>query len=103
MIHRVVVYLKGSVITHVQSTNGPEWPNPLRELDIDGVEVPLRRIELEIEATQEEIAEGTSGQPRHRKATVLFRDELEYDAVGDRIRYRAGAGRDGAITPHDVR
>lgn len=97
MIHRVVVYLRAGVIAHVQSTNGPEWPRDVKELDIDGVEVPLRRIELELEATPEEIAEGESGQPRHRKASALFRDELEFDAPSDRVRYRAGSGRDGKI------
>lgn len=98
MIHRVAVYLRGNVMAHVQSTNGHELPGPVRELDKNGVETPLRRIELEIEATPEEVEQGTNGQPRHRKASALFRDELEYDAQADRIRYRAGAGRDGAIT-----
>lgn len=84
-------------MAHVQSTNGPEWPKMVRERDKDGVEVPLRRIELEIEATPEEIEQGTNGQPRHRKASILFHDELEYDAQADQIRYRARAGQDGVI------
>ncbi len=96
-IHRVVVYLKspGNVLAHVQSTNGDEWPRPIVEMDGSGVVVPMRRIELEIEATPEELAGGTTDHPQHRSAADLFRKELEY--VGNQIQYKTGAGRTGTI------
>lgn len=104
MIHRVVIYLRAdNTLAHVQSTNGSEWPGELVERDKDLVVVPLRRVELELEATPEEIAEGVNGHPRHRKASALYNDELEYDAPSDRIRYRADAGRAEKITPRDAR
>ncbi len=99
MIHRVVVYLRADQsLAHVQSTNGDEWPGLLEERDRDGVVLPLRRIELELEATPEEMDAGENGRPRHRKAAVLYRDELEYDIPGHRIRYRAGSRQTGKIT-----
>lgn len=103
MIHRVVVYLKANVIAHVQSTNGDEWPRMVQERDQNGVEIPLRRIELELEATQEEIDKGENGHPQHRRANALFNDELEYNAAADQVRYRADSGRDGKIEPRAAR
>ncbi len=97
MIHRVVVYLRAGVLAHVQSTNGPKWPREITEQDLSGVVSPLRRIELEIDATPEEIAAGENDRPQHRTASDLFSKELEYDALGDQIKYRAGAGRTGTI------
>lgn len=97
MIHRVVVNLRpGNEIAHVQSTNGDEWPRKISETDKDGVEVPLRRILLELEATPEEVAAGKHGRPAGRAASVLFHSELEFS--GGRIRYRADSGQVGAIT-----
>ena len=96
MIHRVSVYTKAGVIAHVQSTNSDEWPHDVREFDLNGVETPLVRVDVELEPTPEEIAESTDGRPVHRKASVLFREELEI--VGGRIRYRAGKGAGGAIS-----
>lgn len=99
MIHRVVVYLRAdNTLAHVQSTNGSEWPGLLVERDKDFVVVPLRRIELELEPTNAEVIDGTNGHPQHRKASALFNDELEYDAIGDKIRYRADSGRAERIT-----
>lgn len=101
MIHRVVVYLRPpQVIAHVQSTNSEDWPRLIHEWDKNGVELPLTRIELEVEATQEEIDAGENGRPRHRKASVLFREELEYDIPSGKVRYRVGQGGGGAINPH---
>ncbi len=101
MIHRVVVYLRADQsLAHVQSTNGDVWPGPLEERDRDGVVLPLRRIELELEATAEEMDAGENERPRHRKAAALFRDELEYDAGSDAIRYRASSRQRGRITKH---
>lgn len=103
MIHRVVVYLKANVIAHVQSTNGDAWPGVVEERDPNGVNVPLRRIELELEPTQEEIDKGENGRPQFRKASALFNDELEYDVPSGRVRYRADSGRDGKIDPRAAR
>ncbi len=101
MIHRVVVYLRpDQSLAHVQSTNGDVWPGALEERDPNGIVLPLRRIELELEATAEEMDAGENERPRHRKAAVLFRDELEYDAGSDAIRYRASSGQRGRITKH---
>ena len=96
-VHRVSVYLKqpGNVLAHVQSTNGDVWPRDVEERDAAGVVVPLTRIDVELEPTAAEIAEGDNGRPVHRKASVLFQQELE--VVGGRVRYRAGEGRGGAI------
>ena len=97
MIHRVVVYLApGNVIAHVQSTNGDDWPRPITETDENGLDVPLTRIELELEPTPEEVAAGENGRPAHRSASVLFNTELEIS--GGKIRYRADSGQAGAIT-----
>lgn len=104
MIHRVVVYLHADMkIAHVQSTNGPEWPGVVVETDALDAEVPLRRIDLELEPTIEEIAEGKNGQPRHRPAGVLFNDELEFDVLSDRVRYRPGQGQGRRIEPRAER
>lgn len=98
MIHRVVVYLHpDETIAHVQSTNGPTWPGLVSETDDADVEVPLRRIELELEPTQAEIDDAEHGQPRHRNAGVLLRDELEYDIPSAQVRYRSGRGLTGKI------
>lgn len=95
MIHRVSVYTRAGVLAHVQSTNGPEWPRDVKEFDSAGVEVPLVRVDVELEATTAEIAESVNGQPTHRKASVLFQKELEIS--GGRVRYRTGEGDGGAI------
>ncbi len=94
MIHRVVVYLRPDrSLAHVQSTNGDQWPGLIEERDKAGNLQPLRRIELELEATPEEVAAAENERPRHRKASALFRDELEYDPGRDSIRYRPASGR----------
>lgn len=104
MIHRVVVYLHADLsLAHVQSTNGSEWPGLVTEHDEFKVEIPLRRIELELEPTQAEIDGGENGQPRHRRAGVLLREELMFDALSDKVRYRPGKGEGGKIEPRDVR
>ena len=104
MIHRVVVYLHpDESIAHVQSTNGPTWPGLVAETDAAGVEVPLRRIELELEPTQAEMDASVRGQPRHRNAGVLMRDELEYDIPSAQVRYRSGRGLTGKIEPRKER
>ena len=95
MIHRVSVYTDAGVMAHVQSTNGPEWPRDVKAFDASLVEIPLVRVDVELEPTAREIADGSNGQPAHRKATVLFREQLE--VVGGRVRYRAGEGDGGAI------
>lgn len=95
MIHRVSVYTKAGVLAHVQSTNSDLWPRDVEERDAAGVVVPLTRTDVELEPTAAEIADGVSGRPVHRKASVLFQQELEM--VGGRIRYRAGKGAGGAI------
>ena len=96
MIHRVSVYVKAGAIAHVQSTNSDVWPRDVEERDAAGALVPLTRIDVELEPTAAEIAEGTKGRPEHRKASVLFNEELEI--VGGRVRYRAGRGAGGAIS-----
>lgn len=104
MIHRVVVYLLADLsIAHVQSTNGSQWPGVVVAHDEFDVEIPMRRIELELEPTQAEIDEGKFGQPRHRTAGVLFNTELEFDALSDKVRYRSGKGQGGKIEPRDLR
>ncbi len=90
MIHRVSVYTKAGVIAHVQSTNGDEWLRDVVETDQNGVVVPLVRIDVELEATNAEVVNGTNGRPTHRSASVLFQKELE--VVGGRVRYRVGEG-----------
>lgn len=95
MIHRVSVYTKAGVLAHVQSTNSDEWPRDVIEMDENSVVVPLIRIDVELEPTAVEIADGVNGRPAHRKASVLFREELEI--VGGRVRYRAGRGAGGSI------
>ena len=96
-VHRVSVYLKqpGDVLAHVQSTNGDVWPRDVEERDAAGAVVPLTRIDVELEPTAAEIADGVDGRPVHRKAAVLFNEELE--VVGGRVRYRAGRGAGGTI------
>jgi len=96
-VHRVSLYLKqpGDVLAHVQSTNGDAWPRDVEERDAAGAVVPLTRIDVELEPTAAEIAAGTKGRPQHRKASVLFREELEM--VAGKVRYRAGRGEGGAI------
>lgn len=104
MIHRVVVYLLADLsIAHVQSTNGSVWPGVVVAHDELKVEIPMRRMELELEATNEEVNEGEFGQPRHRSASVLFRDELLFDAPSDRVRYRPGKGEGRRIEPRSER
>lgn len=95
MIHRVSVYLKAGVLAHVQSTNSDLWPLDVQEFDVVGAEIPLVRIDVELEPTEAEIAEGVNGRPVHRKASVLFRQELE--VVGGRVRYRPGEGQGRGI------
>jgi hypothetical protein len=53
------------------------------------------RIDVELEPTAEEIANGLEDQPAPRSASVLFHKELE--VVAGRVRYRAGEGSGGAI------
>lgn len=96
--HLVSLYLKqpGDVLAHVQSTNGDVWPRDVVEMDENSVVVPLTRIDVELEPTNAEVVGGTDGHPMHRKASVLFREELE--VVAGRVRYRAGKGQGGAIS-----
>ena len=94
-VHRVSVYTKAGILAHVQSTNGDEWPGDVIETDKDGVQTPLVRIDVELEPTAAEIANGTPGQPASRRASVLFQKELE--VVAGKVRYRAGEGAGGAI------
>ena len=89
--HLVSIYIKDGVMAHVQSTNGDRWladvqewaPGPARVL------IPLRRINLLIKPTIDEIAQGTGGNPLHRDAIQLLREELEF--VEDSIIYREGS------------
>lgn len=93
--HLVSVYLKAGVIAHVQSTNGPEWPRDVVEMDQNQNVIPLQRVDITIEPTPEEIAEAVHEQPRHRSASALFRDQLEF--VGGVVRYRVGLNIPGKI------
>ena len=77
-------------MAHVQSTNGDTWPRDVIETDKDGVVVPLDRIDVELEATAAEIANGAPERPQHRSAGVLFGEELE--VIGGVVRYRTGKG-----------
>lgn len=94
-VHRVSVYTRAGVMAHVQSTNGDAWPRDLMETDANGVEIPLARIDVELEPTAAEIKDGTQGRPAPRRATVLFQKELE--VVAGKVRYRTGEGAGGAI------
>lgn len=89
-VHRVSVYTKAGVIAHVQSTNGDTWPRDVIETNANGEVVPLDRIDVELEATAAEIANGAPQRPQHRDAGVLFHEELE--VVRGIVRYRAGKG-----------
>ncbi len=100
MVHRVSVYTRAGVIAHVQSTNGDQWPPDLEERDGAGVVVPLVRIDVVLEPTAREIADGLNGHPALRSASDLFNKELEVAA--GRIRYRAGEGSGGAIVDRVV-
>ena len=100
MIHRVSVYTDAGVLAHVQSTNGPEWPNAVRAFDSSFVEIPLVRIDVEVEATAREVTDSTNGQPAPRKASRLFREQLE--VVGGRVRYRPGEGDGGRISDRAI-
>ncbi len=95
MIHRVSVYTHLGVLKHVQSTNSDEWPRDVVETDLNGVVLPLVRIDVELEATAQEVRDGVNARPQHRRASRLFQKELE--VVGGRVRYRAGEGDGGAI------
>lgn len=94
--HLVSVYLKAGAITHVQSTNGEPWPADVVEFDPAGVVVPLVRIDVELEPTAAEIANGEADHPAPRPASVLFGKELE--VVAGKVRYRAGEGAGGTIS-----
>ena len=94
--HLVSVYVRpDGTIGHVQSTNGDEWSGDMKETGADGVDIPLTRIDVELEPTNEEVKNSVNGRPKHRRAGVLFREELEH--VGGVIRYRAGKGKGGKI------
>lgn len=99
-VHRVSVYMRAGVLAHVQSTNGDAWPRDLTETDASGVEIPLVRIDVELEPTAAEVADGTNGRPAHRRAAALFHKELEVTA--GKVRYRAGEGAGGAIRDRAV-
>jgi hypothetical protein len=57
-------------------------------------------MDVELEPTAAEVADGTNGRPVHRRATVLFEKELEVSA--GKVRYRAGEGKGGAIVDRVV-
>ncbi len=98
-VHRVSVYTKAGLVAHVQSTNGDEWPSDVVETDRNGVILPLDRIDVELEPTVTEIENSTHGRPQHRRASVLFQEELE--VVGGRVRYREGRGQGRFIRERD--
>ena len=89
--HLDSVYLKAGAIAHVQSTTGDHLPREVIEFDEKRLKIPLTRIDLELEPDAEEIREGKAGRPRHRKASDLFQNELEFR--GGKVRYRRDAGR----------
>ncbi len=93
--HRVSVYTRAGVLAHVQSTNGDKWPGDLKETDANGVEIPLVRIDVELEPTNAEVVDSTNGRPAPRRAAVLIEKELE--VVAGKVRYRAGEGAGGRI------
>lgn len=93
--HLVSVYLRAGVMAHVQSTNGNVWPADVTETDALGAPVPLTRIDVKLEPTADEIANGVRDRPAPRKASVLFGKELE--VVAGKVGYRAGEGAGGAI------
>lgn len=94
--HLVSVYVRpDNTIGHVQSTNGDEWLGDVTERGEDGVAHPLTRMDVELEPTAAEIRDSVNGRPKHRRAGVLFREELEI--VAGKVRYRAGKGEGGAI------
>jgi hypothetical protein len=93
--HKVAVYTRAGVLAHVQSTNGEEWPADIEEYQSDGTPVPLVRIDVELEPTAREIADGDVDKPAPRRASVLFNRQLE--VVGGKVRYRSGEGGGGAI------
>ena len=95
--HLVSVYVRpDGKIGHVQSTNGDAWPGDVVETAEDGSNLPLTRIDVELEPTADEIRDSVNGRPKSRRAGVLFREELEH--VGGVIRYRAGKGEGGRIS-----
>lgn len=99
-VHRVSVYMRGSVLAHVQSTNGDQWPRDVVETDAAGVVTPLVRIDVVLEPTAAEITDATHGRPAHRNAAALFQKELE--VVDGKVRYRAGEGAGGSIVSRAV-
>ena len=98
--HLVSVYTRGGVMAHVQSTNGDQGPPDVVETDAAGAVVPMVRIDVELEPTADEIADGVNGRPAQRRAGDLFRKELE--VVAGKVRYRAGKGSGGAIRDRAV-
>lgn len=86
--HLVSVYLKDGVIAHVQSTNSRQRPRDVKEFDSNKIIIPMRRVNLILVPTVEEMDLGADGKPLHRKASKLYQDELEF--VDGIVRYREG-------------
>lgn len=97
--HLVSVYLRGDVILHLQSTNGDVWLSDVLEIGSGGIEVPLRRVNVILEPTADEIAQGSDGRPLHRSASKLFNEELEFvrgiEGEDGKVVYRSGSPQFG--------
>jgi hypothetical protein len=93
--HHVSVYTRAGILSHVQSTNGDQWPPDLIETDSNGAIIPLVRFDVELAPTNAEVVAGVNGHPAPRSAAVLFHKELE--VIAGKVRYREGKGAGGAI------
>ena len=88
MEHLVSAYIRANMIAHVQSTNGSVWLRDIEERDENQIIIPMRRVNLILAPTVEEIERGENGKPVHRKAAELFQKELEF--TDGKVRYRIG-------------